>query len=651
MLLSPEMIGNRRTIFNNLLIDENYYWVGSNNGLFLYEKGTGKHHYFSHSSENPTSLSHNNIISIYKSTDGVIWFGTYGGINKIENIKGNFSLVQYDPNLKNTLSQKIVGPILEDKNGIVWAGTPNGLNAYNRATNENIIFKNIQGKSNSLSSNYILSIYQDRLGNIWVGTRGGGLNKFKYKNINDLKNISFERIELPSLAKSSNRVQSIFEDSNGTLWIGTGGIGLIKYDPESKETRLFSPRLDGTGPSHPYVYCMFEDNKGNYWIGTPTGGLNLLNRETDEFLFIKNNPADPQSLSNDIILSIFQDRNENLWVGTSGGLNKLNIPVEKNMFEKIKDSLITVSFARYGRSQGLPNEVIYGILDDDNGFLWFSTNAGLVKFDPAAPRPVLKTFDMMDGLQNNEFNQNSFWKNNKGEMYFGGISGFNIFHPDSIKPNPYIPPVRFTDFKLFNESVPLKNQNKSDLFSLDKSFYLTESLELSYSQNVITFDFAALNYIIPEKNNYAYMMEGFDLDWILAGNRRTVTYTNLDPGNYTFRVRGSNNDGIWNEQGAAVTLYISPPPWLSWYAYIFYAAVFFGALLAYVRFRIKAATKELETQAKIERAKIEEREEVRKKSSADFHDEAGNKLTKISLFTELARNEAAAESFIAGIFK
>ena len=631
----PTIMGEKKFLFNHLLIDDDYYWIGTNNGLILYDKNNNHFNLSQHNPDKPYSLIHNNIVSLYKSRDGIVWIGTYGGMNKIDRFKENFYLVQFDPSESNTISHKSIGPILEDKNGIVWFGTPDGLNAYNPSTGENIIFKNIPGKSNSLSSNYILSLYEDMKGNIWAGTRTAGISRFSYKNPGSIKNISFERIKLP---EPSTRVQSICEDKNGIMWIGTAGRGLISYNYETSSIKSYPSSQDGSGPSHSFIYCMYEDSKGNFWLGTPTGGLNLFDREGEKFFYIKNEADNAKSLSNDIILSIFEDKKNQLWFGTSGGLNKLETPIEKNLFEKLKDSSITLSFTQYGKVNDLPNDVIYGILEDEKGFLWLSTNKGLVQFDPLKESPV-KVFDVKDGLQNNEFNQNSFFKNKKGEMYFGGINGFNIFHSDSIKQNSYKPPVVFTDFKLFNNPVPLLEKDKK-IFSLSKVIYQTDELELEYDHNVISFEFAALNFILPEKNKYAYKMEGFDREWINAGSNRTATYTNLDPGDYIFRVKASNNDGLWNERGASIKIFIPPPPWLSWYAYLFYIGIFFTAVFLFIRYKINSARKEIETHAKIERAKLEEREEVRKKSSADFHDEAGNKLTKISLFTELAKSEA-----------
>jgi ligand-binding sensor domain-containing protein/signal transduction histidine kinase len=639
-LLRPPTINNRRATFNQLVVDGDYIWIGTTNGLILLDNRTKSYRQYIHNPDKPNSISNNNIVSLYKSADGILWIGTYGGINKIERLKEDFFLIQYDPSEKNTLSQKSVGPVIEDRNGLVWIGTPDGLNCYNKKSGEIITYKNIPGNNNSISSSYILSLYEDKKGQIWVGTRGGWLNKFSYVSVSDLRNISFQRIKIDNPQLRTSRVQSILEDKDGIMWFGTSGFGLIKYFPETEKLIQYPVSRDGKGPSHPFIYCLFEDSKENLWMGTPTGGLNILHKEKEEFLYIKRDEESLNSLSNDIVLSVFEDNKNKLWIGTSAGLNQLQTNLVEDMFDKIKDSSITISFERFGRTQGLPNEVIYGILQDDKNYLWFGTNNGLVKFNPSAEIPVVKVFDVNDGLQNNEFNQNSFFKNTKGEMYFGGIGGLNIFNPDSIKLNKGSTLVRFTDFKLFNSSVPLQSQTDEKIFTLPKSIHDLPDIELAYNQDVLTFEFAGLNFISSEKNIYAYMLEGFDLDWVQAGSRRDVTYTNLDPGKYVFRVKAANSDGLWNEEETSLILNISPPPWLSWYAYLFYAGLFITFLFVYVRIRIKMATRELETQSKIEKARIEEREEVRKKSSADFHDEAGNKLTKISLFTELAKSEA-----------
>ncbi|MBZ0201024.1 MAG: hypothetical protein K8H86_14225, partial [Ignavibacteriaceae bacterium] len=278
-----------------------------------------------------------------------------------------------------------------------------------------------------------------------------------------------------------------------------------------------------------------------------------------------------------------------------------------------------------------------------NGLLWLSTNKGIVVFDPQSEK-IKATYDASDGLQNNEFNQNSYFKNSKGEMYFGGIGGFNFFDPDNIVDNSYAPPIIITDFKLFNRSVDVYSDLTVDEYSLEKSIFATRDIKLLYDHKVFSFEFSALNYIAPKKNEYAYMMEGFDKDWIYADRERSITYTNLEPGNYIFRVKGSNNNGVWNEAGTFINITIEPPWWKTWWAYSIYGLLFFSGILALVKIRERELKREIDTTRKIEAAKIEERINMRTKTSQDFHDEAGNKLTKINLFTTLAQNEASENS-------
>ncbi len=616
-----------------------YYWIGTNDGLLLFEKSTGR--LFSYVNEvTGNSISNNNIISLFQSIDNTIWIGTRNGLNKVYRLKSDFKVFKDDPENKNSLSSKNVSQVLKDSRGLIWIGSTEGVNVMNDQGDEVIVFKNNTGDDNSISSNYILSLSEDKSGDIWVGTRTGGVNLIKVLNENFPPKIQVKRYSKTS-GLSSNTIQFICEDRNGIFWIGTGGGGLNKLDPLTGKIKVYRENKDGSGPGHPYVFNIFEDSFNNLWIGTATGGINLFDPVKEKFIYLKNNTSNPNSISNDIILSIYEDKNHNLWIGTAGGLNKLLIPLEKNLFDYFEENVDMWNdslFRQYGRADGFPNDVIYGILEDDHGFLWLSTNKGIVKFNPNASDPVAKIFDISDGLQNNEFNQNSYFKDENGWMYFGGVGGLNIFHPDSIKQNKFIPPVYFTNFKLFNESVLINQNDKSKIFQLEKSITYTCSLNLEYWHDVISFDFAALNFIQPGKNRYAYMLEGFDEDWIFAGDKRSVTYTNLDPGDYNLLVKASNNAGLWNEMPASIKIYIPPPPWLSWYAYLFYIIIFSGGVFLFIRYRIKAAKHELETQAKIEKAKLEEREEVRRKSSADFHDEAGNKLTKISLFTQLAKS-------------
>jgi len=385
-----------------------------------------------------------------------------------------------------------------------------------------------------------------------------------------------------------------------------------------------------------------QDSYGNIWLGTPTGGLNLFNPKTEQFLYFQNNPENQYSISNDIILSLYEDRQNNLWIGTNGGLNKLIPKLEKNMFNKLNSKTTKKNdslFINFGQEQGFPNEVIYGMLQDKHENLWMSTNYGLVAFN-INKEQVVKTFDVSHGLQNNEFNQNGYFKATDGQFYFGGVNGFTIFSPEKIQGNQYIPPVALTKLSIHNEPLKIGKKASNTDFILEKSLHNLDEISLSWKDDVITFDFAALSYISPEKNQYSYKLKDFNDDWILSKNKHTATYTNLDPGEYIFKVRASNSSNVWNQEGTSLKINISSPPWLRWYAYGFYFLMLSSFLYLLFRYRINQATRKIKIQSQIEKARIEERETFRKRSSQDFHDEAGNKITRISLITELAKRSS-----------
>lgn len=617
------------------------FCIGTNMGLVFLDRAKGKVTQYAHESSNPSSISHNTITALCRSRDGITWIGTRTGVNMLYQEKPNFGLMRSKQGEGKSMHKSFYA-MLEDSNGLLWIGSPEGLKILNRETGESAIYWKGESKS-GFSSDYILSLSEDRAGNVWIGTRKGGVLKVSAKDKANFQKLKMEKVAPKGLDISGASIHYIKEDKAGIMWFGTGGAGLLKYSPETNEVKQYNKGEIGKKPSHPYVYNVLEDSYGNFWLGTPTGGLNIFDRENEQFVYLKNSDGNFNSLSNNIVLCTYEDSKRNLWVATAGGLNKLAIPLEPNLFEKLQNADLENDslFVRYTAEDGFPNEVIYGVLEDDRGNLWASTNKGIACFDPQQAK-VVKAFEVGDGLQNNEFNQNGFLKTKSGELYFSGLDGLNFFHPDSIKGNDYIPPVVFTRFMLFNDPVGLEDKGKHN-FALKKSIEQTKELHLNYDHDVLTFEFAALNFINPGKNQYQYMLAGFDKEWVNVGTKRSATYTNLDAGEYTFRVKACNNDGLWNEEGAAIALFIPPPPWLSWYAYLIYLLVFIGIIYSYIRYRVQKATRELEVQAQIERAKTEERENFRKKSSQDFHDEAGNKITKINLFTELARAESGGK--------
>jgi signal transduction histidine kinase/streptogramin lyase len=396
-----------------------------------------------------------------------------------------------------------------------------------------------------LSSDSVFCVYEDSTGVLWIGTIGAGLDKFD-RETGIFRNYRARPNDPSSL--SSNSIVVIFEDSRGKFWVGTLGGGINIFERETEHFHTFRNIPDDPASlSDNGVWCIYEDRDGVLWIGTGNGGLNTFNRKTETFTRYRSNLNDPASLSSDNIRSIYQDPTGILWLGTyGGGLNKF-------------DPRKGVCTRHYREKHGLPNDVVYGILPDDQGYLWLSTNKGLSKFDPRTE--TFKNYTPMDGLQSNEFNGGACYKSKSGEMFFGGVNGFNAFYPDEVKDNRNIPPIVITDFQIFNQSVGIGGDSP-----LQKHITETNEIKLSYKENAFSFKFVALDYTIPGKNQYRYMMEGFDKDRIFTdASRRFASYTNLDPGEYIFRVKGSNNDGVWNEKGTSIKIIITPPFWQTWW--------------------------------------------------------------------------------------
>ena len=368
---------------------------------------------------------------------------------------------------------------------------------------------------------------------------------------------------------SGQFIFSVFEDSRGDFWVGTDN-GWNRFDREGKTFERFqNDPQDPESLVNNLVRQTFEDREGNLWIAT-SGGLSRFHREAGKFTNFLHDPENPNSLSHNIVMGIHEDEAGVFWLTTyGGGLNRFNPRTEH--------------FTHFTTKDGLPNDSLYGALPDDAGYLWLSSNLGLSRFDPQ--RKTFENFNKEDGLQSNEFNDRSYFRNSDGVLYFGGLHGFNRFDPAEIQPSTYRPPVVLTDFRKFGQPV-----------ELDQPLVEMEEVVVSYKENFFSFEFAALDFSKPSKNRHAYMLEGFDNDWVHAGNRRDATYTNLDGGRYTFRVRGSNGDGVWNEEEAVIDVVVIPPPWKTWWAYTLYVLSAFGGVLTYVRIKTAAQEEELNRQ-------------------------------------------------------
>ncbi|MGH7450766.1 MAG: ATP-binding protein, partial [bacterium] len=405
----------------------------------------------------------------------------------------------------------------------------------------------------------------------------------------------------------------IYRDKAGTLWVGTQR-GLNKFDEQSEKFKPYNYSAENpAGLSGDFVLSIWESRYGGtnmLWLAT-RNGLNGFDPATEQFTHFFHNPRNLQSLSHNTINCLYQDRKGRLWIGTASGLNRLIWPspafLDKNFMGNASKlpTPESATFIHYSTKDGLPHYVINGILEDEAGHLWVSTNRGISKFDPE--REGFRNYDVTDGLQNSEFNRGAYYRSPapRDEMFFGGISGLNMFFPQALQDNPHLPPVVLTDFKLFNKSVGLSTAGET---ALQKVIAETDEIHLSYKDNVFSFEFAALEYTAPEKNQYAYKMEGFDRDWLYAGAKREAVYTNLAPGEYTFRVKASNNDGVWNEQGASVKVIIAPPFWRTWWAYTLYILFITGLLYGITRYELNRMR--LKAQLKLRHLEAEKLKEL-----------------------------------------
>ena len=550
-------------------------WVGSQNGgLSIFDVEKNKFHNYANDPGDPESLSFNTIDCFFEDHNQDMWLGTFsGGVNFVKERK--FTLFRNNPFVKRSLSNNNVLSMLEDRKGNIWIGTDGGgLNLLNKETGTFTTYRHDPDNPKSMSADVVTSIIEDQEGRIWLSYWAGGVDRFDVEK-NEFIHYKHQE-DFPNLSWALECAMYLYEDHKENLWVAT----LYELNRlDRKSAKFESYILPGAGLDN--IVCdIREDHEGNLWIGSWLG-LHLLNPETKERVRYLNDENDSTSLSNDKIYTIFEDSKNRLWIGTSDGLNLFN--------KKEK------TFSAYRTSDGLPSNAIYSILEDEEGNFWLGTGNGLSRFNPDTK--AVKNFTVSDGLQGNEFKQHAALKLRSGEMLFGGANGFNLFNPKEIQENDFIPPVVLTDFKIFNKSVPVGTENSP----LQKHIGQTKELSLSYQESVFSFEFAALNYIAPEKNQYAYKLVPFEKEWNYMGSANTATYTNLDPGQYTLRVKAANNDGVWNEEGRALSIIITPPYWKTWWFRTLSVVFLLGSLLAFFQLRMSSVRKqkeELERQVK-----------------------------------------------------
>ncbi len=521
---------------------------------------------------NMLSLSNNAIYCLFSDDEGSLWTGNYqGGINLYNPTKYKFRVYTQQTGKQNSLSNKSVLAIYQDKKQRIWVGTDGGgLNLFHpdRSTFEHFM---ADGLENTISGNVVKSIFEDHQGNLWIGTYSNGLNRM---NADSRRFRHYASGKGDPSGLTMNNVWAVFEDSKNNLWIGLMGGGLELMDRISGTfTHYRHSETDPKSISSNNVKVIFEDNRKNLWIGTEGGGLNLFNPSSGSFTRFVNILDDKTSIIDNDVRALFQDHQGILWIGTSNGL--ANFDYEAQTFSTPEFNI------------ALPNKIINGILEDDQHNLWISTNKGLSCY--SSENQMVRNYSISDGLQGNDFNYTAQFRSPyTGEMFFGGTNGFNVFKPDEILYNTFIPKVAFTRLYISGKEI-----NTGD--TLNKRVILkdilseTRKISLSRKENFIEIEFAALDYIAPEKIQYKYKLEGVDEDWIItSAKKRLATYMNLDPGKHILRVMASNSDGLWSDKETTLEMVIIAPWWKTRLFRVFMLLSIMGALFAAYQTRMKS---------------------------------------------------------------
>lgn len=605
-------------------------WIGTwGGGLDRFDRESGHFIHYRNVPGNLHSLSDDFVRTLYVDRSGVLWVGTTRRINKLDLVGGKFQAYKNISDEPNSLGENDVSAIHQDHAGTLWIGTTNGLDRFDRQSGSWRHYKNDPDDPDSLSKNRIWSIYEDRSGVLWVGTPVG-LDRYDSDSEKFIHHVIDSGI-------ADVDIRAIYEDQAGKLWIASHA-GLYQFDRDANQ--FIPQRIGGANRK----VSLFEDRSGVLWVGTAGDGLQRI--DGDQYKTYQADPDEPESISSKFVNAILEDESGVLWVGTGGGLDRFDRDAE--------------TFTHYTVADGLPDDEVLGILEDETGYLWLSTSGGLVKFDPRTE--TFRNYNVSDGLQSDEFNQGASFKSSSGEMFFGGVNGFNTFIPEQITDNPHIPPVVITEVNLFDQPV---RSNPPD----------GDHIDLTYQENTLSFEFVALDYAALEKNQYAIMLEGFDDDWVYIGTERFAEYRNLRPGDYVFRVKGSNKDLVWNEEGSAVRITITPPYWQTWWFRGAIALVLVGFTIGAYRLRVRgieARSRELEKQVQ-ERTeelsesnqRLEQEIEVRKwaeeelaqqraeaavleernRLARDLHDSVTQSLYSVTLYADAAQRLLSAEQF------
>ena len=541
-------------------------WIGTHRGLYLLNTINGSYSHYKSNVNDEFSLPNNSIWTISEDRLGGIWIGTYsGGLGYVNFKDHRFQHIMHTDNI--SMNNNFISAFIEDYKGNYWIGTEGaGLDYYDRATGTFTNYKHTFEK-NSLSYDNVKALVMDKNSNLWIGTYNGGLDFFDVIN---KRFVNYKHVPSNIKSLSSNIIYSLQIESDSGLWIGTHNRGIDFFNFRTKEFAHYSALANENNALGLHYVNGLHRGSGDYlWIAS-RHGLNMLNVKSKVYKHYFFNISDTINFGSNEIFSVYEDKSRTIWIGTKGyGLYSFNPKTEKFKHHSV-DSVLIAS-------------AIYGILDNNQGDLWLSSNDGLFKYEVA--KGLFHRFDKSDGLQGNLFYPNAFLKSRNGELIFGGTNGFTVFQPDSIQKNRILPRTIITGFLINNKRIfvlPDKNGDLKKIEHLDK-------VVLDYTQTVFSFEFSAINYLMPEKNKFAYQLQGYDNRWFnTTAGMRFVSYSNLPSGNYVFRVKASNNDGEWSNEVKSIKISILPPPWKTWWAYLIYLFLVSGIILVLMRiYKIK----------------------------------------------------------------
>ena len=586
---------------------KNNLWIGTENGgISIYNTQANTFLNIKNSAYDDESLSNNSIYSIYQDDIGNMWVGTWsGGINLHPLIGKKFHPYTAVKGETNSLNNPSVISATAGNNHIIWIGTDGGgINKFNTTTKKFEKIFNKENGPNMITNNYINTLLLLPNNKLAIGYHRGAFDILNTLTNNIDHHISIKNSNDTEIEISAN---SIFADKDENIWVGTWGVGVLVYTKKFKLIKKFTHNItDSNSICSDFINCFYQTPDGKIWIGTSLG-ITIV----EKFIItkkIKSNASNTNSLSHDEVNKILVDKNNNIWIATSGGLDRM---LNENS-----------TILHFNESNGLPSNLINSIIEDKLGNIWIGSSNGLSMLNYTTQK--IRNYKIEDGLQGKEFNFNAVLKDSKGALFFGGTEGFNYFFPDSLMENKTPPPVYITNLRIFNKTIiPSANND-----ILQQSISETKYLKLGYTNSVITFEFAALNFTFSENNQYAYMLEGFDKDWIYSGTSRFATYTNLDAGKYTLKVKASNNDGVWNQVGTALDITITPPWWKTWWVL---SVVLFSIIISVIYFHYNRVAFLNKQNLKLEKKVQEQTSELVIKNKEEI---------KARIEAELARKEA-----------